>query len=165
MRTNKLAPHSTSPTSFVELSRICFMSYISSFSLLLFWKRRSKVIQLISLCCFWFLENIFGVPLRSIGLFPLAVNESCLVIRYAVTTVLRDHNPRLVNRIRGILDIHCKYRLVKMTNLFSRNQLKRFISTNSQLVEVTYMTSLILVISTSKQFIWSQFQPILHKKF
>ncbi|XP_028415687.1 LOW QUALITY PROTEIN: sterol regulatory element-binding protein cleavage-activating protein-like [Dendronephthya gigantea] len=48
-------------------------------------------------------ENIFGVPLRSIGLFPLAVNETCLVIRYAVTTVLRDHNPSFTKSLKKFL--------------------------------------------------------------
>ena len=45
---------------------------------------------------FIFLENIFGVPLHAIGLFPLNVTEECLVIRYAVTAVLEKYNPRLV---------------------------------------------------------------------
>ena len=43
-----------------------------------------------------FIENVFGVPLSAIGLFPLTAKNECLVIRYAVTTVLQKFSPRLV---------------------------------------------------------------------
>lgn len=58
-------------------------------------------------------ENIFGVPLRVIGLFPLNAKKECLVIRYAITTVLRKHNPsytkglknRLLNKYPSIVKV------------------------------------------------------------
>ncbi|CAB3997477.1 sterol regulatory element-binding cleavage-activating, partial [Paramuricea clavata] len=46
-------------------------------------------------------ENIFGVPLPAIGLFP--ANDECLVIRYAVTTVLRDFNPSFTKSLKSVL--------------------------------------------------------------
>ncbi|XP_046846722.1 sterol regulatory element-binding protein cleavage-activating protein-like isoform X2 [Xenia sp. Carnegie-2017] len=52
-------------------------------------------------------ENIFGVPLQAIGLFPLPGSNECLVIRYAVTIVLEEFHQNFMENMKK--NLHNKF--------------------------------------------------------